>query len=82
MPVGTNGCPQGSWQPGQRHFCQALSAKVGGMPGLPVRSRIPSQPGEQSAGQARTGTGAVRSRDCLDAQVATPREDRQNPATR
>ncbi len=35
VPVGTNGCPQGSWQPGQRHFCQALSAKVGGCPGCP-----------------------------------------------
>ena len=32
-----------------------------------MRSRIPSQPTDQSAGQARTGTGAVRSRDCLDA---------------
>ncbi len=55
------------------------------MPGLPVRSRIPSQPREQSAGQARTGTGAVRPRDCLDApggnfpgkSSRTPRRDSQ-----
>jgi hypothetical protein len=55
------------------------------MPGLPVRSRIPSQPGDQSAGQYRTGTGAVRSRDCLDApggnspgeEARVPRRDSQ-----
>ena len=37
-----------------------------------MRSRIPSQSADQSAGQARTGTGAVRSRDCLDVRVITP----------
>jgi hypothetical protein len=50
-----------------------------------VRSRIRSQPAGQGAGQAATGTGAVRSRDCLDAQVAnssgkssrSPRRDGQ-----
>jgi hypothetical protein len=53
-----------------------------------VRSRIPSQqPTDQSAGQARTGTGTgtVRSRDCLDApgdnspgkSSRTPRRDGQ-----
>jgi hypothetical protein len=30
------------------------------------------KPTDQSAGQARTGTGAVRSRDCLEAQVTAP----------
>jgi hypothetical protein len=50
-----------------------------------VRSRFPSQPTGQSAGQARTGTGTVRSRDCVDApgdnspgkSSRTPRRDGQ-----
>lgn len=50
-----------------------------------MRSRIPSQPTDQSAGQARTGTGTVRSLDCLDASgdnspgksSRTPRRDGQ-----
>jgi hypothetical protein len=40
---------------------------IWGYPEQPVGSRILSQSADQSAGQARTGTGAVRSRDCLDA---------------
>lgn len=38
----------------------------------PVRSRIPSQPADQSAGQARAGAGTVRSRDSLDAPGDSP----------
>jgi hypothetical protein len=42
------------------------------MPGQPVRSRIPSQPTDQSAGQARTGTGAVSRGTAWMPQVAAP----------
>ena len=46
-----------------RHECRwRLTAAIRAQ-----RARIPSQSTDQSAGQARTGTGTVRSRDCLDA---------------
>ena len=78
MPVGTNGGRRG---PGSQ-----AGATAGGpcprWPGPPVRSRICSRPGRvRTPGQARAGTGAVRSRDWLDGPVAAPREERQNPAT-
>jgi hypothetical protein len=67
MPVGTNGCHQGTESPATASPKRPYPQGIWGYPEQPVRSRIPSQPTDQSAGQARTGTGAVRSRDCLDA---------------
>jgi hypothetical protein len=67
MPVGTNGCHQGTDNPATASPERPYPQGIWGYPEQPVRSRIPSQPTDQSAGQARTGTGAVRSRDCPDA---------------
>jgi hypothetical protein len=67
MPVGTNGCHQGTESPATASPERPYPHGIWGYPEQPVRSRIPSQPTDQSAGQARTGTGAARSRDCLDA---------------
>ena len=50
-----------------------------GMPRQPVRSRIPSQPGDQSAGQARIGTGARLRRDHVTGPGAAARPDRRQP---
>ena len=84
MPVGTNGCHQGSESPATaspRPYPQGIWRYLE----HPVRSRIRSQPAGQGAGEATTGTGAVRSRDYLDAQVTntsgksfgSPRRDGQ-----
>jgi len=81
MPVGTNGCPQGSWQPGQRHFCQALSAKAGGTHGQPATSRIPFATGGAERRAAPVPAPSDRGTAWMP-QVATPREELQNPATR
>ena len=67
MPVGTNGCHQGTESPATASPERPYPQGIRGYPEQPVRSRIPSQPADHSAGQARTGTGAVRPRDCLDA---------------
>jgi hypothetical protein len=72
MPVGTNGCHQGAESPTTASPERPYPQGIWGYPEQPVRSRIPSQPTDQSAGQARAGTGAVRSRDCLDPQVTAP----------
>jgi len=66
LSVGTNGCHQGTESPA-RPLLTGPVRKESGMPGAARGSRIPSQPTDRSAGQARTGTGAVRSRACLDA---------------
>jgi len=67
MPVGTNGCHQGAES--QATACPDRRYPQGDLaiPG-PARA-IPDAfaTRDQSAGQAATGTGAVRSRDCLDA---------------
>jgi hypothetical protein len=81
MPVGTNGCHQSTESPAMASPERPYPQGIWGYPEQPVRSRVPSQPTDQSAGQARTGVGAVRSRDCLEAQVTAPREEPQNPTT-
>ncbi len=63
-------CHQGTESPATASPDRPYPQGIWGYPEQPVRSRIPSQPTDQSAGQARTGT--VTSRDCLDAQVTTP----------
>jgi hypothetical protein len=72
MPVGTNGCHQGTESPAtaspERPYPQGIW-DIRSSAGDP---QIPSQPTDQSAGQARTGTLAVRSRDCLDASGDNP----------
>ncbi len=85
MPVGTNGCHQGTESPATASPERPYPQGIWGYPEQPVRSRIPSQPTDQSAGQARTGTGTVRSLDSLDAlgdnspgkSSRTPRRDGQ-----
>ena len=67
VPVGTNGCHQGTESPATASPDRPYPQGIWRYPEQPVRSRIPSQPADHSAGQARTGTGAVGPRDCLDA---------------
>jgi hypothetical protein len=79
MPVETNGCHQGTESPATASPERPYPQGIWGYPEQPVRSRIPLLPTDQGAGQARAGTGTVRSRDCLDAQVTTPPERAPGP---
>ena len=73
MPVGTNGSHQGTESPATASSERPYPPGIWGYPEQPVRSRPPQQPADQSAGQARTGTGTVRSPYCPDApRVTTP----------
>jgi hypothetical protein len=73
MPVGTNGCHQGAESPTTASPERPYPQRNLGIPGAAREIPDPfATHGSVSAGQARAGTGAVRSRDCLDPQVTAP----------
>ena len=81
MPVGTNGCHQGTENPATASSERPHPQRDLGIPG--AARKIPAPLAtygseRQSAGQARTGTGTVRSPYCLDAPGSNSLGELQN----
>ena len=72
MPVGTNGCPQGILTTRPAQLLSGPIRKGPEMPGQPVRSRIPSQPGGSERRAAAPVPAPSDRGTAWMPQVATP----------